>query len=238
MRTLADKFSNSGNQSNATLKSREEIVDTIFCLMGALAEGTLMCAGPDRISVELDGTVNTVSPEEIDLYYAAPEIVLGETKDDENSKWFTLGLLAYYVLTGKNLYEDKKIDLVSMKELQGKGEGLTKLTMEDLACNNEAISDLVNAVNLFLSWSAVEREKGAAHVLAAVKKCLTVADVKYYLKDTPVLSEMLKITQPRHLIGKGTSVAGKDGKNYVVVESVTIPMRAGKHSYRVMVKKA
>lgn len=237
MRTLHYKFNNNGNQANTSIKSKEEIVDTIFCLVSAAIDDKLTCAGPERISITVDGNVMIDNPEILDLYYAAPELVLCEANKATSSKLFTVGLLAYFILIGKEFYEDKHMDVINMKELKGNGNGLIALKEEDLFDGSEVITDLVAAVNKFTAWNQDEREKGIPCVLRAIDKCLTVADVKYCVDNKVVHAEMMQVSDHKYVIDQGTKISGRDGKAYVVTEKIEIIKRAGRHTYKIPVKE-
>lgn len=235
MDTLLDRFKNTACSGHGISRmNSEEIADTLFCLCNAVEEGTLVQAAPENITVKKDGKVTVSLDAGLNIYYAAPEVVLGKKNADKNSGWFTFGLLAYFVINGRSYYEDKSFHIVELQEMMANESSFIMAGRVDEEA--EDVSSLLSlSIQKFTSWDPECRSEGVPVLLRAVEQYFAAAEISYRYLDQIVATETIEVNPPNADCTKGSAVSGNDGKVYLVSESVSIPFRPGKHQYVVNV---
>lgn len=235
MDTLWNKFKNTDDSGHSISRMNpEEIADTLFCLCNAVEEGTLNRAAPENITIKEDGTVSVSQEAGLNIYYAAPEIVLGKKNADKNSGWFTLGLLAYFVINGRSYYEDKSFHIVNLQDMMANGSSL--IIAQGV---NEEVEDVPSLLRLsiqkFTSWAPESRAEGVPILLRAVEQYSAKAKISYRYLEQTIATKTIMVGPPSANFTTGSVVSGDDGKVYFVSENVSIPFRPGKHPYIVKV---
>ena len=235
MDTLRKKFQNTDCSGHSISRMNpEEIADTLFCLCNAVEEGTLIQAAPENITIKEDGTVSVSQETGLNIYYAAPEIVLGKKNEDKNSGWFTLGLLAYFVIYGRSYYEDNSFHIVNLQDMMANDSSL--IMARGVKKEAQDVPSLLRlSIQKFTSWVPESRAKGAPVLLRAVEQYSAAAEISYRYLDQTVATETIMVSPPNANRTAGSAVSGDDGEMYFVSENVRIPFRPGKHRYIVNV---
>lgn len=235
MSILFDRFENAENSgNNLTRMNAEEIADVLLCLCNAASEEQLKKASPENIEIHEDGGVKVILSEGQNLYYAAPEEVLGISESNKNTGWFTLGLLSYFVINGRSYYRDKSINIVDMNELKDNQSSL--IMAEGINQTAEDVPSLLAiSIEKFTSWDASKRSEGAKYLLKAIQQFASTAEVQYVCNGQAVLSDVISVNPPRYSIQKNTYIMGNDGKKYIILNDIMIPFRPGNHKVSVNV---
>ncbi len=235
MSTLFEQFENAENSgNNLTRMNAEEIADVLFCLCNAASEEKLKKASPEYIEIQENGIVSVISSECQNLYYAAPEEVLGISEPNKNTGWFTLGLLSYYVINGRSYYSDKSINVVDMNELKDNQSSL--IMAEGINQSAEDVPSLFAiSIEKFTSWDAAKRSEGVKYLLKAIQQFASTAEVQYVCNGQAVLSDVIAVNPPRCDIQKNTYIMGNDGRKYNILNDISIPFRPGNHKVSVNV---
>lgn len=235
MDTLLDRFKNTAcSGHNISRLNPEEIADTLFCLCNAIEEGTLIQAAPENITIKEEGKVSVSLDTGLNIYYAAPEVVLGKKDADKNSGWFTFGLLAYFVIHGRSYYEDKSFHIVNLKEMmENESSFIMAWGVDEEAEDVPGLFSL--SIQKFTSWDPECRSDGVPVLLRAIKQYSGTAEISYRYLDRIVATETIMVHPPNADCTKGSDVSGNDGKVYLVSENVSIPFRPGNHRYIVNV---
>lgn len=235
MSTLLYRFENSEiSGNNLNRMNSEEIADVLLCLCNAALEGKLKKASPENIEIQEDGEVRVISSEELNLFYASPEEVMGISEANEDTGWFTLGLLAYFVINGRSYYLDRSINVVDINELKEKQSSM--IMADGIEQSAEDINSLFAiAIENFTSWDAKKRSSGKKYLLKAIQQFASTAEVQYVCNGQPVLSDAISVNPPRYGIQKNSYVTGTDGRKYRILSDIVIPFRPGAHKVSVNV---
>lgn len=234
MATLYERFYRYDTAGDSVLKvNPEEIADVLLSLCNAAEDGQLVQASPENIEISEDGVVFCTSVPYQNLYYAAPEEIIGNVSH-KNSRWFTFGLLMYFVMTGHSFYQDNHIRLVDLPELIHQGSGLIQ---EDTVPEDalDAHSLLKKAIEKFTAWEPGRRIKGIPLLLNAVKQYVSVVNIDYVSNGQIVASEKKTIMPPSLEMRAGTLITGTGGRQYRVAEMKKIAFRPGTHRCQIPV---
>lgn len=236
MESLFKRFRNThGSVNNLSRMNPEEIADVLFCLCNAFEEGTLLQAAPENLSVREDGTVSVTPDSDKNIYYAAPEVVLGKSGADKNSGWFTMGLLTYFIINGRSYYEAKGLNIVNLQDLTGKGESFIRA--QRAAENAENVPGLLDlAMRKFTSWKPEVRYEGVSSLLKAIRQYTSTAVIQYTYNGRTVSTESRRLDPPSVMIAAGYRVTDESGSAYQVKKDCKIPFRPGTHKYTVDVE--
>lgn len=235
MDTLLDRFNDTDCSGHSISRMNpEEIADTLLCLCNAVEEGILIQAAPENITIKEDGKVSVSLDAGLNIYYAAPEVVSGRKDADKNSGWFTLGLLAYFVINSRSYYEDKSLHIVDLQEMMGNESSLIMA----YGVNEEAedVPSLLGlSIQKFTSWDPECRSEGVPVLLRAVEQYSATAEISYRYLGQTIATKTIMVNPPNANFTSGSAVSGNDGKTYLVSENMSIPFRPGNHQYIVNV---
>ena len=236
MESLYKRFRNTlGLADNLSRINPEEIADVLFCLCNAFEEGTLIQAAPGNIAVGEDGTVSVTADADKNIYYAAPEVVLGKSGADKNSGWFTMGLLTYFVINGCSYYEANGINIVNLQDQIGKRESFIK-TKRFVEGEEDILGLLYLAMGKFTSWKPDVRCEGVPVLLKAIRQYTSTAVIEYTCNGRVVSTESRCFDPPSLMIAVGNRVTDEGGAAYLVKADSKIPFRPGTHKYTVEVE--
>lgn len=238
MITLYEKYKNEDSiDNNIGRINPEDIVDSLYCLCNSVENGEFIQASPENIVINENGTVLLLNDPNFNLYYVAPEVIMGKKKADKMSAWFTLGVLCYFLINGRSFYNDKSINVVTMKEMGNIGSGL--ITAEGIDQLAEDVPSLLSlAMEKFTSWDPLKRSEGVKYVLKAVKQYTSVAVFNYEDNDQIVKSDRFAVEGSSLSCEEGASITDEDGNVYSVLKTETVPFRPGVRTYTIRVKKA
>lgn len=236
MDSLYKKFRNTrGSANNLSRMGPERIVDALFCLYDAFNKGALLQTAPENIALLEDGTVSVAPEADRNIYYAAPEVVLGKSAADKNSGWFTMGLLAYFVINGRSYYEAEGLHIVNLQDMTKTGGSLIRA--QGGAEYAEDIPGLLDlAMSRFTSWKPETRQEGVPFLLKAIQQYTATADIQYRYNGKIVSMESRPLTPPSITVAAGYRVTDSGGTVYLVRNSREIPFRPGNHKYAVDVE--
>lgn len=235
MDSLHKRFRNTRYKNNLQRTGPEQIMDALLCLCNAVNEGTLLQAAPENIGIREDGTVSVTPKADQNIYYAAPEVALGKSAADKNSGWFTMGLLAYFVISGRSYYEAKGLHIVDLPDMVKSGRSL--IPAQGASEDTDDIQELLDlAMSRFTSWEPEVRSEGASFLLKVIRQYTAKADIQY-MHNGKVVSTKSKTLSSRPVsIAAGDRVTGKDGVSYRVKQDCEMPFRPGTHKYAVDVE--
>lgn len=229
MDSLYKKFRNTRSASNLSRMGPDKIMDALLCLYNAVNEGTLLQAAPENIGIREDGTVSVAPEADQNIYYAAPEVVLGMSAADKSSGWFTMGLLAYFVINGRSYYEAEELHIADLPDMVKTGQSLIPA---QAAGYMEDIPGLLDrAMSQFTSWRPEVRSKGVPFLMKAIRQYAAKADIQYVYNGKVVSTESRTLNPPHAVITAGYGVTGKDGVSYRVKNDCKMPFRPGTHKY-------
>lgn len=236
MKNLKERFRNTdGVGDNLTRMNPEEIADVLFCLCNAFDEGKLIQAAPENISVAEDGTVSVTPDADKDIYYAAPEVVLGRSGADKNSGWFTMGLLTYFIINGRSWCEAKGTSITELPDLVGKGTGLIQ-DQESAGGAGNVPGLLSAAMAKFTSWKPETRSEGVFFLLKVIRQYTSTAVIQYTFAGRIISTERQRLDPPSVKIAAGYRVTDESGSTFQVTCDREVPFRPGTHSYTVEVE--
>lgn len=235
MDSLHKRFRNTRYKNNLQRTGPEQIMDALLCLYNAVNEGTLLQAAPENIGIREDGTVSVTPKADQNIYYAAPEVALGKSAADKNSGWFTMGLLAYFVISGRSYYEAKGLHIVDLPDMVKSGRSL--IPAQGASEDTDDIQELLDlAMSRFTSWEPEVRSEGASFLLKVIRQYTAKADIQYMHNGKVVSTKSKTLSSRSVIIAAGDSVTGKDGVSYRVKQDCEMPFRPGTHKYTVDVE--
>lgn len=235
MDSLHKRFRNTRYKNNLQRTGSEQIMDALLCLCNAVNEGTLLQAAPENIGIREDGTVSVTPKADQNIYYAAPEVALGKSAADKNSGWFTMGLLAYFVISGRSYYEAEGLHIVDLPDMVKSGRSL--IPAQGAAEDTDDIQELLDlAMSRFTSWKPEVRSEGASFLLKVIRQYTSKADIQYMHNGKVVSTESKALSSRSVIIAAGDRVTGKDGASYRVKKDCEMPFRPGTHKYTVDVE--
>lgn len=235
MDSLHKRFRNTRYKNNLQRTGPEQIMDALLCLCNAVNEGTLLQAAPENIGIREDGTVSVTPKADQNIYYAAPEVALGKSAADKNSGWFTMGLLAYFVISGRSYYEAKGLHIVDLPDMVKSGRSL--IPAQGASEDTDDIQELLDlAMSRFTSWEPEVRSEGASFLLKVIRQYTAKADIQYMHNGKVVSTKSKTLSSRSVIIAAGDRVTGKDGVSYRVKNDCEMPFRPGTHKYAVDVE--
>ena len=229
--TLYDRFKNHKNRDSA------EIADILLTLCTMVDKGEIEFCAPETIFINDN---SDILPEEENyknnLYYCAHELLTQGASPDQNSAWFSFGLLIYFMREGRSYYEDKKISITDIFELSKVGESL--IDSKKIPAQNETDKLFNSAMEMMTSWNPQKRSQGVKPLLEAIRNYPSVAEIDFVFDGHIIAHDNRDVDITSDALCANAKIKGTDGQKYIVLEELPLPFRPGHHRYKAHVKKA
>ena len=201
--------------------SEEEIADILLQLAASSSRGKVL--SPENVELGQDHEIVNLDKEP-SLYYTAPEILLGKQAPDRDTALYSVGMLLYFMLTGRSYYEMSGELLSALPELMQQRDCLIS-GMEGRA----GYAEYETILRELTAWSRQERSKALPHILSLAQKYPSTAEVIYRFNGTDVYTETVVIAGQHLRIEDSKTIRGTDGKAYHPKETATLYHRPVKY---------
>lgn len=217
----------------------EDVHDVLYQLAILAASNNSVGCEPSDLAVDDDNRVQVITYGSNNLAWQAPEVIFGSTTDPSSigpdQRLFTVALMGYWMLSGRDYYIENAIDLLSLPSY---------------AAGRMSIIDpnVVSGypVGPFLArWTSVDPNmrggiEGVADFIRFMSESIEGRARLSYSCDeggraVEVHSETLAI-EGQLVIEGGKTIDTSRGA-FRIIDSLTIPYRPGEHPYTVRVSK-
>lgn len=220
--------------------SEEERCDILLSLVGLIEDGKDIGNGPEDILLDEDNGVQIARLRQSgkDLIFQALEVIL-EVQEGHapevtlEQKWFTLGMLAYFMYYGTDYYTDHQIRILESQE-----QLFTRCHIISPA--DAARIPFGKAVSQLTAVDMEERVQGLTAFLTYLSEQMPeTAKICYLCGEQTVYEEERILYQDIDNLAPGGTLT-LNGTAYLTVlsEEVQIPYRPGTHRYDVKVTAA
>ncbi|MCR4801790.1 MAG: hypothetical protein K5895_02135 [Lachnospiraceae bacterium] len=209
------------NNTISPAMSTENIADILLQLTGAASREKSL--SPENVDISNDHEI-IVLEKKASLYYIAPEILLYNHKTNKDTALYSIGMLLYFMLFGKNYYEVNNELLVMLPEMMQQRNCL----IQQIG-NSEEYAKYETIIAELTSWESELRAKAIPHILALAMDYPSKAKVKYHAEGNIVFTEVLNISGQQTVIDTSKIVIAEDGKKYQPRETTIIYHRPGCH---------
>lgn len=218
----------------------EERCDILLSLVGLIEDGKDIGNGPEDILLDGDNEVQIARLRQSgkDLIFQAPEVIWGTQEGHSpeaapDQKWFTLGMLAYFMYYGTDYYTDHQIRLLESQE-----QLFTRRYI--ISPPDAARIPFGKAVSQLTAVDGGERVQGLTAFLAYLSEQMPeTAKIRYLCGEQTVYEEERILYQDIDDLAPGGMLT-LNGTAYRTVLSggIQIPYRPGTHRYDVKVTAA
>lgn len=217
--------------------TEEERCDILLSLAGLIEDGQDIGNGPEDILLDGDNGVQLARLRQSggDLLFQAPEVLLAaregrSLEPEQEQKWFTLGMLAYFMYYGTDYYTDHRLRLLeAWDQLFARRNFISPADAARIPFG-KAVSDLT-------AVEPGERVQGLSAFLAYLSEQMPeTAKIRYLCGEQTICEEERTLNQDiENLIPDGFFTL--NGTMYWTNRSgaVQIPYRPGTHRYDVQV---